>query len=332
MSECDVSLCPSTAQKCTVKACPTLAPTSPSPTTAAPTGEAPIEFTQKTAAPVTDDYIKPHNVKRTLAGLAAVQYDKSIEAFAQGWAKQLASSCTMKHSTQAQRENIKHPLGTGVGENLYEMSTTGSSGPTWTDAVNAWWDEIKDYTYGPSSAACEVKNAGKVVGHFTQVAWECSLYVGCARATCQSGGFTKTIMVCNYGKQGNFVGQLPFSGTVAKTLGLNGTPCDTGGKEQGTCVAAKTPTPIGVAKTSTPVPPPKTPAPKAAAKTPAPKAEAKTPAPVTPAGPKTPSPVGCDNKPGSTAVLDVCGVCGGNGASCKGYVQYLELHAPYSCN
>lgn len=47
----------------------------------------------------------------------------------------------------------------GCGENLY-MS---SSKRTWSVAIQAWYDEVKDWRYGAGSVN------GGVVGHFTQV-------------------------------------------------------------------------------------------------------------------------------------------------------------------
>lgn len=51
-------------------------------------------------------------------------------------------------------------LGTRCGENIYM-----SSDPTpWSDAIQSWYDESLDFTYGVGP-----KSAGSVVGHYTQV-------------------------------------------------------------------------------------------------------------------------------------------------------------------
>lgn len=47
----------------------------------------------------------------------------------------------------------------GCGENLYMASYMNS----WSNAVQAWYDEVKDWRYGVGSIN------GGVVGHFTQV-------------------------------------------------------------------------------------------------------------------------------------------------------------------
>lgn len=46
------------------------------------------------------------------------------------------------------------------GENLY-MSTAPSS---WSDAIQAWYDEVKDFKYGVGATT-----KGAVIGHYTQV-------------------------------------------------------------------------------------------------------------------------------------------------------------------
>lgn len=47
----------------------------------------------------------------------------------------------------------------GCGENLFKSSQKNS----WSEAVQAWYDEVKDWRYGVGSVN------GGVVGHFTQV-------------------------------------------------------------------------------------------------------------------------------------------------------------------
>jgi len=189
------------------------------------------------------EYIVAHNAKRTPVGLPTVVYSSTIEVFAQSWANALQSQgCSMQHSTNAQRSSITHGYGNGVGENLFWAQ--GLS-PAWTSIVDAWWDEINNYAYGPSGNNCT--QPGGVIGHFTQVAWQCSVYVGCAKATCGS----QTIAVCNYGVAGNRNNDLPFPSSVSVNLGKSGTPCSPGGQAQ-TCSA---PACLGAVAPSTPLPP-----------------------------------------------------------------------------
>lgn len=50
-------------------------------------------------------------------------------------------------------------VASGCGENLYMSSYKNS----WSNAIQAWYDEVKDWRYGVGSVN------GGVVGHFTQV-------------------------------------------------------------------------------------------------------------------------------------------------------------------
>ncbi|KAF5291064.1 hypothetical protein FQA39_LY14497 [Lamprigera yunnana] len=81
-----------------------------------------------------------------------------------------------------------------VGQNLYLTTGFGN----WNSAIQAWFDEYKVYKYpdGPSSAT----------GHFTQIAWATTEYVGCAQSKCN----TFNLFVCNYGPGGNLQGVPPY--------------------------------------------------------------------------------------------------------------------------
>ena len=84
------------------------------------------------------------------------------------------------------------------GENIY-WSTFAS---TPTEVVDDWANEIKYFKYNKKG----IKNFSKV-GHYTQVVWETSKFVGCGRAICKNGN---EIWVCNYSPAGNWVGESPY--------------------------------------------------------------------------------------------------------------------------
>merc|ERR1712039_843832 len=60
-------------------------------------------------------------------------------------------------------------------------------------AVDLWYDEIK-YTNGGLTSAFSSNT-----GHYTQVVWKDSTHLGC--------GIEGTLLVCQYGKAGNVMGQ-----------------------------------------------------------------------------------------------------------------------------
>jgi uncharacterized protein YkwD len=65
-----------------------------------------------------------------------------------------------------------------------------------TDAIQAWYDEVKDYDY----------NAGQFsmnTGHFTQVVWKETTQIGCNKVDCGSSG---SFFACEYYPAGNVIG------------------------------------------------------------------------------------------------------------------------------
>lgn len=65
------------------------------------------------------------------------------------------------------------------------------------DAVDAWYDEINQHTFG-----VEPKTTG--TGHFTQVIWLDSKELGVGVSKNSKG---QVFVVCNYDPPGNYVGQ-----------------------------------------------------------------------------------------------------------------------------
>lgn len=65
------------------------------------------------------------------------------------------------------------------------------------DAVDSWYDEIKQHTFG-----VEPKTTG--TGHFTQVVWSDSTQLGVGMKKNSKG---QVLVVCNYDPPGNYVGQ-----------------------------------------------------------------------------------------------------------------------------
>ena len=57
----------------------------------------------------------------------------------------------------------------GCGENLYMASFKD----TWSNAIQSWYNEVRDYRYGVGSIN------GGVIGHYTQVGLNHSLYSTC---------------------------------------------------------------------------------------------------------------------------------------------------------
>ena len=69
------------------------------------------------------------------------------------------------------------------------------------EAVGAWAAEAADYDHGTN--AC----SGFTCGHYTQMVWADTRYLGCGVAACPSGG---EMWVCNYDPRGNVLGKSPY--------------------------------------------------------------------------------------------------------------------------
>jgi pathogenesis-related protein 1 len=146
-----------------------------------------------------------HNKVRADKGLSGFTWSSTLADFAQEWATYLANNnnCTMQHRPTSGQYAQKY------GENLYWSSavqwsngTTEVADRTAQDVVDAWASEEADYNYSTNACA-----SGKQCGHYTQIVWDDTTKVGCAKAICPDDG---QIWACNYDPPGNYVGQRPY--------------------------------------------------------------------------------------------------------------------------
>nr|XP_046229013.1 serotriflin-like [Scatophagus argus] len=124
--------------------------------------------------------------KQSASNMLEMSWSSEAAANAQRW----ANTCSMKHSSDSSRKIST----SGCGENLYKSSYKNS----WSNAIQSWYDEVKDWRYGVGSIN------GGVVGHFTQVVWYRSNQVGCAMAHCPNSRKYKYFYVCHYCPPGNY--------------------------------------------------------------------------------------------------------------------------------
>ena len=113
-----------------------------------------------------------------------------------------------------------------LGENYLWYPRTGAT--IYDDAVNMaeehWWDEHLDYNFNTNYC----RNA--VCGHYTQMAWADTRYVGCGATICPSGGYDYLFLICEYYPSGNFNGNRPYNSgspcSECSTLASDRTVCD----------------------------------------------------------------------------------------------------------
>ncbi|KAK4392639.1 Pathogenesis-related protein PR-1 [Sesamum angolense] len=136
-------------------------------------------------------FLYGHNLVRVRKRELPLMWDSQLANYARWWAGERQADCELMHS---------FPEGDfQLGENIY-----WGSGTTWTpmDAVSAWADEEKYYTYSSNSCA-----EGQQCGHYTQIVWKTTRKIGCARVVCDSGD---VFMTCNYYPPGNYIGERPY--------------------------------------------------------------------------------------------------------------------------
>ncbi|KAF3791134.1 Glioma pathogenesis-related protein 1 [Nymphaea thermarum] len=137
------------------------------------------------------EFLLSHNWARAQHLELPLIWDFEVEKYARWWAGERKSDCKLQHSFDN---------GTFVmGENIFWGSGSG-----WTprDAVRAWVDEQKYYSYSGNQCL-----GGHVCGHYTQVVWRETRRLGCARVVCDTGD---VFMTCNYDPPGNYIGQRPY--------------------------------------------------------------------------------------------------------------------------
>jgi len=128
-----------------------------------------------------------HNKYRKAHHAPEIKLNKELCEIAQKYAEHLVEINTMTHS----HARFK---GTAMGENLYYCSGFQPDGGM---PVTSWYDEIKDYDFKNG------RSKGGVIGHFTQVVWKGSQYVGMGIASKGNNYF----VVANYFPAGNWDGE-----------------------------------------------------------------------------------------------------------------------------
>lgn len=130
-------------------------------------------------------YLAKHNYYRNLhQDTPSLTWSDGVAAVAQSYADQYSCDGQLVHSGNSYNGN-------SLGENLaygYDFESAA--------AVDAWYNEIKDYNFDDPSYS-------ESTGHFTQLVWKSSTTVGCGYKNCGNGyGY---YVVCNYQPAGNVI-------------------------------------------------------------------------------------------------------------------------------
>lgn len=144
-----------------------------------------------------DTFLSVHNYARGLIGVPPLAWDPKLANAAQSWADYLAKYDLFQHADSKTRW--------GLGENLYMISWWKNLTSDGMDALASWLEESTLYDHD-----AQVCQSGKVCGHYTQMIWNTTKKVGCAKSVRKAKNKTKIFWVCRYDPTGNIIGQKPF--------------------------------------------------------------------------------------------------------------------------
>uniref|UniRef100_A0A3B1J027 SCP domain-containing protein n=1 Tax=Astyanax mexicanus TaxID=7994 RepID=A0A3B1J027_ASTMX len=158
-----------------------------------------LGLTSLTGGSFEEEFLQTHNTYRKKHGAPPLTISQDLSRSAKKWAEHLLSNKTLQHSNRE------------YGENLYYAFSSGGKSLTGREAVDSWYNEIKDYNFSRPGFSSGT-------GHFTQVVWKDTKEVGYGVAT--DG---KTVFVVGqYLPPGNFTNPGAFEKNVLPA----GTPVD----------------------------------------------------------------------------------------------------------
>nr|XP_021327299.1 ancylostoma secreted protein isoform X1 [Danio rerio] len=116
------------------------------------------------------EFLQTHNAYRKHHGAPPLTININLSRSAQKWAEHLLSTRTLMHSNG------------DYGENVYYAYSSANKKLTGREAVESWYNEIKEYNFSRPGFTSKT-------GHFTQVVWKDSKELGVGLATDGSTSF-----------------------------------------------------------------------------------------------------------------------------------------------
>jgi len=155
------------------------------------------------------------------ANMRKLVWNDELADVAQRWVDQ----CTNGHDKNRRTETYSH-----VGQNWAWRGSwkLEDQAELATKMVGWWYDEVKDITQkavNSFSSDNAITGSTGVIGHYTQVVWADSYEVGCGYMSSVKGSNTESVLVCNYGPGGNYLGSPVYE------QGQPGSNCPSGTKK-----------------------------------------------------------------------------------------------------
>ncbi|XP_033476505.1 Golgi-associated plant pathogenesis-related protein 1-like [Epinephelus lanceolatus] len=138
------------------------------------------------------EFLETHNTYRAKHNTPPLRFSSELNSSAQKWADHLLAIGSLQHSGSME-----------YGENIYLKRGTATMTVLGREAVDSWYNEIKNYNWSRPGYMSNI-------GHFTQVVWKESTELGVGMAT--DG---KTVFVVGqYRPTGNMMGAEHFAENV----------------------------------------------------------------------------------------------------------------------
>lgn len=161
------------------------------------------------------------------ANMRKIKWSKRLATRAQAWADDLTVNGPA-HPPSSVSGSCFYEFGERVGQNV--ASSWGSSDISdeymIKTGIQKWFDEYQYFSPSQVSNFATVKENGEDVGHYTQVAWGETEYIGCGIAN--KPDKKRRYLVCNYGIGGN------MKGSAMYVKGSPASKCCSGSRRDGT--------------------------------------------------------------------------------------------------
>jgi hypothetical protein len=138
-----------------------------------------------------------HNSERAAVGVPPLVWSNSLAASAQAWAEHIETTGISRHASYAQ-------MGCVCGENIGGFSW--SDGPTAPGGGTSLWVAEKQNWHG----GVLTRGNWEPTGHYTQMVWRNTYWVGCGAAPPGPGVLPFSTLVCRYFQSGNVIGEAPY--------------------------------------------------------------------------------------------------------------------------